>query len=203
MTKSTDRAAAPPARAVRPRDAASLVILRGSEGATEVLLGRRASRHRFMPNVYVFPGGRLDPADGKTPLVQDLAPDVARRLRQKWPAKLARALAVAAARETFEETGLIFGSLEGDRLTPNLASFDYIARAITPPDSPIRFHARFFLSHAATASGRLRDSAELQDLNWVPLPRALEMPLVDVTEFVLREVARRLEGWQHPRRERS
>jgi 8-oxo-dGTP pyrophosphatase MutT (NUDIX family) len=187
-----------PARPVRPRDAASLVVLRGAGGGTEVLLGRRASRHRFMPNVYVFPGGRLDREDMATRPASALRPEVAARLCARWRPDVARGLAVAAVRETFEETGLAFGRIEAGRLTPALAGLDYLARAITPPDSPIRYHARFFLGRAETAGGELRDSDELSDLRWVPVAEALRMPLVDVTEFVLQEVARRLDGWTPP-----
>lgn len=186
-------------RPVRPRDAASLVVLRQRQhGAAEVLLGRRHSRHRFLPDVYVFPGGRLDRQDYRTPLRAALRPEVAARLERHWPRGKAQGLAVAAARETFEETGLAFGAVDRGRLVPHLESFDYIARAITPPDSPIRFHARFFLADVEAAQGHLRDSAELQDLRWVTLAEALRMPLIDVTEFVLQEITRRLGGWRAP-----
>jgi 8-oxo-dGTP pyrophosphatase MutT (NUDIX family) len=187
-----------PARPVRPRDAASLVVLRGRGAGVEVLLGRRASRHRFMPDVYVFPGGRLDRADVGTRPASELRPEVAERLCARWRPELARALAVAAVRETFEETGLAFGRIEAGRLAPELAGLDYLARAITPPDSPIRYHARFFLARAEDASGELGDSDELSDLRWLSLAQALAMPLVDVTEFVLQELARRLDGWAPP-----
>jgi 8-oxo-dGTP pyrophosphatase MutT (NUDIX family) len=107
-------------------------------------------------------------------------------------------LAFAAVRETFEETGLVFGRLAGDDLHADLSGLDYIARAITPPDSPIRFHARFLLADAAGATGRLRDSDELHDLNWVSFEAAFKLPIADVTEFVLREVGRRVAGWSPP-----
>jgi len=51
-----------------PRPAASVVLLRRggrhAERALEVLLLRRSEEARFMPGVWVFPGGSLDPADG-------------------------------------------------------------------------------------------------------------------------------------------
>ena len=61
---------APPVRinarnaVVRPRDAASLILLRGEGRALEVLAGRRPLHVKFMPGVYVFPGGAIDPQDG-------------------------------------------------------------------------------------------------------------------------------------------
>ncbi|MBT6426770.1 MAG: hypothetical protein HOK30_03845, partial [Rhodospirillaceae bacterium] len=85
-----------------------------------------------------------------------------------------------------------------DGVLPNLAALDYVARAITPPDSPMRFHARFFTIDVNEASGRVRDSDELQNLQWFSLDDALAMDVVDVTEFVLGEVKRRHEGWRPP-----
>jgi 8-oxo-dGTP pyrophosphatase MutT (NUDIX family) len=52
-----------------PRSAASIVLLRRggrhSDRALEVLLARRSEEAKFMPGVWVFPGGALDPADGE------------------------------------------------------------------------------------------------------------------------------------------
>ncbi len=184
----------PPEKPVRPRNAASLVILRGDGDDAEVLLGRRNAKHRFMPNVYVFPGGRVDGADHGVVGISDLAPNVARKMERKWSPRVARALATAALRETYEETGLLFGELDDAGFRPDMRQLDYVARAITPSDSPIRFHARFFTVHAEYARGTPADSVELLDLKWVTIRDALALPLVDVTEFVLQEVQRRLQG---------
>ena len=193
--RKAERPVKPP---VKPKDAASLVILRRRAEGHEVLMGRRASRHRFMPNLYVFPGGRLDPADSRSAVDSDLSREVAAKLEAKWPPRIARALAVTAARETHEETGLVFGRLVAGKPCPALAGFDYIARAITPPHYSIRFHARFFLADASDATGEARDSRELRDLRWLAIPEALAMNVADVTEFVLGEVQRRLDGWRAP-----
>lgn len=181
-------------RPVRPRDAASLILLRKSGRRHEVLLGKRASAHRFMPDVYVFPGGRLDAADRTAPIHADLHPKVAARMTRRWPREKSRALAVAAVRETLEETGLLLGHLRDGEFHADLGGLDYIARAITPTNSPIRFHARFFIAEVAKEHGSVRDSAELHDLRWASLEEALALPIADVTEFVLGEAQRRLEG---------
>jgi 8-oxo-dGTP pyrophosphatase MutT (NUDIX family) len=51
-----------------PRPAASVVLLRRggkhSQRALEVLMLRRSDQAKFMPGVWVFPGGSLDAADG-------------------------------------------------------------------------------------------------------------------------------------------
>ncbi len=177
-----------------PRNAASLVLTRKRDGVTQVLLGRRASSHKFMPDIYVFPGGRVDRADAGRPAVRELRPDVAAKLESKFSPSLARSLAVAAIRETHEETGLVIGSLENGVLKPALDQVDYVARAITPNGSPIRFHARFFHCDGEQAAGEAQDSAELQDLQWFPIDEALKLPLIDVTEFVLEQTRDQLAG---------
>lgn len=188
----------PVKRPVRPRDAASLVITRGSGTNTEVLMGQRARRHKFMPDMYVFPGGRLDAVDRTAPVLKDLPVKPMKRLVNQSGEKVARGLAVAAARETWEETGLVLGKVTDQGLLPDLSGMDYLARAITPPPSPIRFHARFFIADAEQFEGGpdapLGGSGELLDLAFRPLLESLEMPIADVTEFVLEEVLRRVRG---------
>ncbi|MFW6300293.1 MAG: hypothetical protein ACOC20_05175, partial [Oceanicaulis sp.] len=62
-------AAAKPTKTLRPKLAASLILRRTrANGQTEILLGRRSGGHVFMPQKYVFPGGRVDRRDGFAPL---------------------------------------------------------------------------------------------------------------------------------------
>jgi 8-oxo-dGTP pyrophosphatase MutT (NUDIX family) len=175
-------------RPVRPRDAATLVAWRRGAAGIEVLMGRRASRHRFVPGHYVFPGGRVDRADYGAQALSSLSNDVQARLCASCRPSLAHALAVAAARETWEETGLALGEVSQGALRPKLGALDYVLRAITPPQSPIRFHARFFAVEAGQLSGKLEGNGELLDLAWRPVADCLRLPIVDVTEFLLRRL---------------
>ncbi len=178
----------------RPKDAASLVLARRDARRIEVLMGRRAPGHRFLPDVFVFPGGRVDAGDHRVVAASPLRDSTraALALAGARAAARAHALAVAAVRETWEETGLVLGALEDGRLRPALDRLDFVARAITPSDSPVRFHARFFLADGARVAGDLRGSGELLDLAWRPLEDCLALPLTDITEFVLRRVGLRL-----------
>ena len=176
-------------RPVRPRDAASLILLRSSGTEVEVLMGRRAQGHRFLPGVYVFPGGRVDADDYVARPHSGLREDVQARVALSGGAARARALGVTALRETWEETGLALGEVRDGRLLPELHRLDYLARAITPPASPIRFHARFFVASACGHEGELGGSGELLDLGWRPIDECLRMPVADVTEFVLGRIA--------------
>ena len=185
---------------VRPRDAASLVLHRhNGAGEVLILMGRRAPRHRFLPELYVFPGGRLDPDDCEATAATALQSDVAARLARHSSPRKAFGLVMAAVRETYEETGLLIGApLNGQAplppswqhfydtgQAPTLGDIDFIARALTPPPSPIRFNARFFIIDGERAEGRLGGSGELLDLDWYPLAELQKLPLADVTEFVL------------------
>ena len=93
---------------------ATLIVVDRSSDAQatkepRILMGHRSGKHVFMPNTFVFPGGRLDPEDVGIPAHGDLRGPVMQRLQRKASARKARALACAAIRETFEETGLIVG----------------------------------------------------------------------------------------------
>jgi 8-oxo-dGTP pyrophosphatase MutT (NUDIX family) len=173
---------------VRPKDAASLVLVRSRGGHAELLMGRRARRHRFLPDVYVFPGGRVDAGDHRVVPLSPLRAQVAHALERNATPGRARALAVAAVRETWEETGLALGAVAADGLHPALDALNHIVRAITPTASPIRFHARFFVADGERLEGALRGNGELLDLGWRGIDACLALPLADVTQFVLGEL---------------
>lgn len=162
-------------RPTLPYDAGSLVLVRQGPDGPEVLLGRRAGKHRFLPNVYAFPGGRVDLPDKLETPIKPLDNNNL----------LLQTAAVAAVRETWEETGIPLGLLDGERLRPDLSGLHYLCRAITPAESPIRFHARFFLRDVTGMPLTLGGSGELLDLAFRPLETALRLPLADITEFVL------------------
>src|SRR6266851_4815348 len=91
---------------VRPKDAATLILVDRSGRLPKVLLGKRHARHKFMPGKFVFPGGRVDSADRHMPVARPLDPHAEAQLMKRFQrasAARARALALAAIRETFEE----------------------------------------------------------------------------------------------------
>jgi 8-oxo-dGTP pyrophosphatase MutT (NUDIX family) len=127
----------------QPRPAASVMLLRpgraGSPAGLEVLLGRRTSAARFMPNVWVFPGGALDelPAEGEAS---------------------EREHRTAALRELEEEVSV---TLPGpDALIP-------FSRWITPVQVKVRFDTRFYVAEAPPASAPKPDGEEIVDVAWM------------------------------------
>jgi 8-oxo-dGTP pyrophosphatase MutT (NUDIX family) len=198
-------AEAPRPRAIRPRDAASLVLIDARHDEPLILMGRRHARMKFIPDAFVFPGGKLDAGDLLARPATGFSGETTRMMQRAAAGAKAEALAMAAIRETFEETGLIVagpghvGDTAGEGwqpfrergIAPRLDVLDFVARAITPASSPIRFHARFFAVAAENAVGELKGSGELEELGWYPLSEALKLPVIDVTEFVLHEIGRR------------
>ncbi|MEM0984868.1 MAG: NUDIX hydrolase [Pseudomonadota bacterium] len=193
---------------VKPKDAATLLLIRRDQAMPRVLMGKRAGGHAFMPHKYVFPGGRVDPQDGRAPAVSELAPNVELQLAIRTRRR-PRAFALTAIRETFEETGLIVGKAAdvGGRAPPGwepyywqgvapcLKGFTLVGRAVTPPYRPRRFDARFFMAEAEEVLVDERppaDGAELSDLQWVGLDDAMALDIPSVTRFMLEEVRSRL-----------
>ena len=162
-------------------------------------MGRRPARDRFLPDVFVFPGGGVDPADRGADVVAELPAVEVERIRPRGSIEQARALAVAAIRETFEETGLVFGTTRRGEIIPDLGGLRYIGRAITPIQSPTRYHARFFLEDEERATGSLRSNGELIDMQWLSFPEAARLPAIDVTRIMLEQARRCLERGTDPR----
>jgi 8-oxo-dGTP pyrophosphatase MutT (NUDIX family) len=185
----------------RPRDAATLILVRRDAAAPRILMGRRSGGHDFMPDKWVFPGGRIDRADYRGPVLTDLLPQVAAdlagsaRLRRQDGARLARALARTAVRETFEETGLVIGRQDGSALEGDLGALSYIARAITPPARHKRFDARFLMADAERLQSlEPQDSRELGEVAWFTLAECRDLDLPTVTRAVLDVVEAHLGG---------
>ena len=197
----------------RPRDAATLILVDRSGATPKVLLGKRHSGHKFMPGKFVFPGGRAEPDDRRMPFATPLQPAVERALMQRIArpsAVKARALALSAIRETFEETGLLLGAKREPAQTPegpwrafaeagfypDLGSLHFIARAITPPRRPRRFDTRFFSVDAGAVAHRVENvvhaEAELVELVWLPIAQARSLDMPTVTGVVLQELESRV-----------
>ena len=197
---------------MRPRDAATLILTRRGPQGAELLMGRRAPGHVFMASKWVFPGGRIDPSDFRVASYGKLEPRSLGLLERELPPRRARALALTAIRETFEETGLrlahpappaaVAGPWRGFRsigALPDLSALTYIARAVTPPGRTRRFDARFFMAPADALLDvpAARPTEELDAVAWIPLDEAKALDLPAITRFVIDEVTARLE---HPSR---
>ena len=178
----------------------------------KIFLGRRRADNVFLPDKWVFPGGRCELAD------QHVAP--AGRLSDAdvealaWGAhspgqqKVAASLGVTAVREVFEETGLIIG--EASQLSapvpenwqafaatgyrPSVASLKFLARAITPPARPRRYDTRFFIANArAIAHDAQRHDGEFTEQGWFTLSRCRTLDIPNITRLILDDACAAIE----------
>ncbi len=200
---------------LRPKDAATLIIIDRGSSTPKVLMGRRHPGHKFMPGKFVFPGGRIEAGDRSMPVAGALHARAEQALMARVTrpsAGRARALALAAIRETFEETGLMLGTREHGApeavpegpwaafrehgIFPDLESLQVVARAITPPRRPKRFDTRFFaVDRTAIAheiGGVTGPDSELVELAWVTLPEAKALDLPVITLSILEELEDRI-----------
>jgi 8-oxo-dGTP pyrophosphatase MutT (NUDIX family) len=198
---------------LRPVDAATLILLDDSSPSPRILMGRRNAALTFMPGKFVFPGGRVDAADRTVAAADDLSPEARARLaaRVARPSeRRSRALALAAIRETYEETGYLLGrkglaaaplpaswrAFEDEGLLPAPGALAFVARAITPPRRPRRFDTRFFLARLSDAAARVeRDigpHAELTELAWVTLDEAMLLDTPTITQVMVQELRDRI-----------
>lgn len=191
------------------RNAATVILLRDRSSDPHVLMGQRGAKAAFMPNKFVFPGGAVDPADADIALASPLPNLCCHRLRDNAEPGLSHALAVAAIRELWEETGQILGQPgKWDALPPpdwthfaatghlpRAAPLQFVFRALTPPGRTRRFDARFFLVDATELAGNPDDfcaaSDELSHLQWIPLAKVRSFDLPFITEVVLSEIEAR------------
>ncbi|RRD58130.1 NUDIX domain-containing protein [Comamonadaceae bacterium OH2545_COT-014] len=189
------------------RDAASIVMLRDGPAGLQVLLVRRHANATDLGGACVFPGGKVDAGDS--------APEALARLdvaADGLPARLgehalapheAAAFFVAAAREAFEEVGLLYthhggpaatgldaaaraSLLDGTQafaallarqgLTLDTAALVPWSRWITPRQPAVmtrRFDTRFFLAAAPAGQTPVGDDHEVTELLWLTPREAL------------------------------
>ena len=125
--------------------AATVVLLRDGDTGLEVLLARRSSKLAFHGGAWVFPGGRIDPADYGD------APD-----------DLPRAARFAAVREAKEEAGV---DVDPDALV-------HLSNWTTPEGAPKRF-ATWFFAGSVLGGDEVADGSEMDKLQWFRPAEAL------------------------------
>jgi 8-oxo-dGTP pyrophosphatase MutT (NUDIX family) len=213
MTKSERDTSFPDSE---PRDAATLMLIDRSGAQPKVLLGRRHAGHKFMPGKFVFPGGRIEPLDRSMTAVSELHPDAQKKLLERVAEpsnQFARAFALAAVRETAEETGLLLGVKRDQppiapgeiwaefaraNVHPDLGQIHFVARAVTPRRRPRRFDTRFLTADASAIAHKIEGvvgpDSELVELIWVPIEEAAQLDMPTITGIVLEELLARVEA---------
>lgn len=192
----------PPEEPATPHPAATIVLLRQGERALEVLLMRRHRSSGFVPGAWVFPGGRVDPADS--------GPSLYERVRGlPRPVEPPSSFWNAALRELFEETGVLLarsrdeqgewapdaGSdrglercrrrlmdesmtlldvLEEQDVVLDASGTVHIAHWVTPVVEPRRYDTHFFAAALPDGRAALPDPREMTEAAWLSPAAALD-----------------------------
>ena len=167
-----------------PKDAAAIVLTRGAE----ICWARRSLKLSFLGGWHAFPGGKLEKSDAETPVENCENAELA-------------ALIVCAARECFEETGVLLArggdkmtrgqraSLHDDLLSGRMTfaeilghwelridavDFTFVGAWTTPPFSPVRFKTRFFLADCPPKQEPYAATGELETVEFIEARNAWE-----------------------------
>lgn len=181
------------------RDAATVVLLRDGSAGLEVFLLQRHGLSDVMGGAYVFPGGKVDAQDGELDAahLDQNAQDLRASLHESTlDERAATALYVAALREVFEESGVLFAhdaapqqaaallreGLAFDEMLAllrlRLATSDIVpwSRWITPVMPSLsrkRFDTRFFVAALPPGQTATHDNRETTDSVWLSPREAL------------------------------
>lgn len=174
----------------QPQPSAAVILLDPARGQGEpfgLFLLRRRAESRFMPNRFVFPGGRVEPGDGADPWSpQALGRCALRELWEEAGVILAQELArpgalpppapdILAARQALQGQGAsLERALAGLGLTPHLEALRPYARWITPLARPQRFDTLFYLAMMPAGQEAASDQRETSQGLWLGPRQALE-----------------------------
>jgi 8-oxo-dGTP pyrophosphatase MutT (NUDIX family) len=200
---------------VEAKPATTLMLLREGPSGPEVFLVQRNRHSGFLPNAWVFPGGRVDAADALDghPAIRGGTAIV-----DRWGIDRATAIAhlVAGVRETFEECGIWLGDgapdpaervplaagertlaqvLERSGATVDLDRLTPWAWWVTPAVERRRFDTRFLIAVVDGEVVGAHDDRETVASGWFAPARLVEegtlgtFPLAPPTWWTLRELA--------------
>jgi 8-oxo-dGTP pyrophosphatase MutT (NUDIX family) len=180
---------------------ATVLMVRDGPPGLECFLLKRHSLSDVLGDAYVFPGGKVDREDAALVDCLDMEPDALRAAlgEEDLTAAQAAALHVAALREVFEETQVLYADVraaqarEAWHAMREGRGFDELVRAlgvrlqasriapwtrwITPVVGGVirkRFDARFFVATVPSGQEPVHDGREAVASVWVPPRTALE-----------------------------
>jgi glyoxylase-like metal-dependent hydrolase (beta-lactamase superfamily II)/8-oxo-dGTP pyrophosphatase MutT (NUDIX family) len=202
--------------------AASVLLARGS-GPAELFVVRRAEKLRFFGGFVAFPGGKVAPADGQTEVSGEcvggewVSGESCKGLSltthplttsESCSTPVGTAVAhdrcVAAARELFEETGILLARRADGTFSPSGSALDYLRRKViagemtfqqvlsrlelkiraadfvplgaitTPPFVPNRFDTAFFLCRTPSQQQAAVWPGELDEGEWATAAGVLQ-----------------------------
>ncbi len=173
-----------------PGDAATVLLLDDTADGLAVFMLERHIDSDFVGGAFVFPGGKVDEADRTLP-AGAVSGDPDARLVDAVGADTARALVVAAIRETFEECGVLLADrtpsdtadarirmndrsgwdwtdwLLGGRVRLDLSALTWWSWWVTPAGVHRRYDTKFFVAERPNGAHADHDKIETTDSVWV------------------------------------
>lgn len=198
-----------------PRPASTVLVVRDGTEGVEVYLQRRPHQMHFAGGLWVYPGGRVDQADGDPQIDQYWSgprPHTWGNLMDV-DVQLARGHVVAAYRETLEESGILLAVggpaatevtearralLAGTRTFVEVVRdldvqldttlLRYWAWWVTPETEPRRYDTRFFLARLPDDAVITPHDDEVVEETWAATPTDDDLTMLPPTFYTMRDV---------------
>ena len=174
-----------PDQIAKPQLAATVILVRDGVQGPEAFLMRRSMQSRFMPGAYVFPGGKVDPADALLAQGAQSPAFVVAAVRElfeeagvllalnevgEYPALNERSAYWQAERARIRQEPDLFGALlKKHRLTLATELIKPWSWWMTPVIEARRFDTRFFIARLPAEQVPLHDGFEATDSLWMPV----------------------------------
>ena len=172
---------------VQPVAAATVIVVRDGPTGLEIFCVQRSPKSAFLGGAIVFPGGKLDEGD-RAVVERGLTSGEAIRSEALGDLESERIIAVAAARETLEEAGVVPtgaeppraravrdalragtsfpDALEAHDVVLDLERLTAFARWVTPEAEPRRYDTRFYVLELPPGQDASHDAHETSMLFW-------------------------------------
>ncbi len=182
---------------VKPRDAASVVLVRPSQPWT-VLLFRRPMESAFAPGSFVFPGGSVEPEDWcecdpwRAAAIRETFEEVGILLARRPDGRLARADDCRMLRAAISAGTRWPDALRATPLTAALDLLVAIDRWVTPPIGRRRYDTSFYVALVPPDQEPVPNADEVREMVWMAPEDASSdsaLPMLAVTRRILADIA--------------
>ena len=149
-----------------------MVVVEAPRSPCRVLLTRRPRGARFAPDALVFPGGAVDPSDlrlgdpNRVAAARELFEEVGLLLAKTDRGRVATDADAASLRRRLARGACFADALQACSLVLDLAALAPLARIVTPPTRPLRFDTLFYIAFQPLGQSVAPQPAEVTEWFW-------------------------------------